>query len=88
MHQKMRVQTTGKFSGLGIEVTMQNGFVKVVSPIDETPAAEAGLQPEDFILSVDGDSLMGLSLNEAVEKLRGPVGSKMYLLSSAAQKNR
>lgn len=77
--QKMRVQTSGKFGGLGIEVTMQNGFVKVVSPIDETPAAEAGLQPEDFILSVDGDSLMGLSLNEAVEKLRGPVGSKITI---------
>ena len=77
--QKMRVQTSGKFGGLGIEVTMQNGFVKVVSPIDETPAAKAGLQPEDYILSVDGESLMGLSLNEAVEKLRGPVGSKIII---------
>ena len=77
--QKMRVQTSGKFGGLGIEVTMQNGFVKVVSPIDETPAAEAGLQPEDYILSVDGESLMGLSLNEAVEILRGPIGSKITI---------
>ena len=73
--QDMQVQTRGEFGGLGIEVTMENGLIKVVSPIDETPAFRAGLQPGDLIIQLNGEAVMGLSLNEAVEKMRGPVGS-------------
>ena len=73
--QDMQVQTRGEFGGLGIEVTMENGLIKVVSPIDETPAFRAGLQPGDFITHLNGEAVMGLALNEAVEKMRGPVGS-------------
>ena len=83
--KKMQVQTKGKFGGLGIEVTMENGFVKVVSPIDDTPADKAGLQPEDLIISVDGISIVGLTLNEAVEKLRGPIGSNVKIAVQRAQ---
>ena len=83
--KKMQVQTKGKFGGLGIEVTMENGFVKVVSPIDDTPADKAGLQPEDLIISVDGVSIVGLTLNEAVEKLRGPIGSNVKIAVQRAQ---
>jgi len=75
----MRVQTKGEFGGLGIEVTMENGFVKVVSPIDETPAAEAGIEAGDFITHIDGDSVLGLSLAEAVDSMRGPVGSDIII---------
>ncbi len=77
--EKMQVQTKGRFGGLGIEVTMDKGFVKVVSPIDDTPAAEAGLQPEDFIIAVDGDTILGMTLSEAVERLRGPIGSEVKI---------
>ena len=83
--RKMQVQTTGRFGGLGIEVTMESGFVKVVSPIDDTPAAKAGLQPEDLIVTVDDVSLVGLTLAEAVEKLRGPVGSEIRIMVQRAQ---
>ena len=83
--QKMQVQTRGKFGGLGIEVTMENGFVKVVSPIDDTPADEAGILPEDLIISVDGESIVGLTLNDAVEKLRGPIGSNVKISVQRAQ---
>jgi len=75
--QDMQVQTRGEFGGLGIEVTMENGLVKVVSPIDDTPAFRAGLQPGDFIVQLNGDAVMGLTLNDAVEKMRGPVGSEL-----------
>ncbi|MGG7564671.1 S41 family peptidase [Rhodovulum sp. DZ06] len=75
----MRVQTKGEFGGLGIEVTMENGFVKVVSPIDETPAAEAGLEAGDFITHIDGQSVLGLTLAEAVDVMRGPVGSDIII---------
>ncbi len=75
----MQVQTKGEFGGLGIEVTLENGLVKVVSPIDETPAARAGLKPGDFITHLDGEQVMGLSLQEAVEKMRGPVNSDIKL---------
>ncbi|RMH45548.1 MAG: S41 family peptidase [Alphaproteobacteria bacterium] len=75
----MRVQTRGEFGGLGIEVTMENGFVKVVSPIDDTPAARAGLQAGDFITHIDGESVLGMNLNEAVDKMRGPVGSEIRI---------
>ncbi len=75
----MQVQVRGEFGGLGIEVTMENGLVKVVSPIDDTPAAKAGLKPGDFITQIDGEPIMGLSLNDAVERMRGPVGSEIKL---------
>ncbi|MBF0335388.1 MAG: PDZ domain-containing protein, partial [Alphaproteobacteria bacterium] len=75
----MQVQTRGEFGGLGIEVTMENGFVKVVSPIDDTPAYRAGLQPGDFITHLDGEPVSGLSLNEAVDRMRGPAQSDIRL---------
>ncbi|MFQ5438013.1 MAG: S41 family peptidase [Paracoccaceae bacterium] len=75
----MQVQTRGEFGGLGIEVTQEKGFVKVVSPIDGTPAAEAGIQSGDFITQVDGESVQGLTLNEAVDLMRGPVGSEIVI---------
>ncbi|WP_264211579.1 S41 family peptidase [Leisingera thetidis] len=76
---KMRVQTRGEFGGLGIEVTQEEGFVKVVSPIDGTPADEAGVEAGDFITHVDGESVLGLSLDEAVTLMRGPVGSEIVI---------
>ena len=75
----MRVQTRGEFGGLGLEVTQEEGFVKVVSPIDGTPAAAAGMEAGDFITAVDGESLLGLTLDEALEYLRGPVGSEVII---------
>ena len=75
----MKVQTKGEFGGLGIEVTMDNGLVKVVTPIDETPAAKAGVKPGDFISEIDGQQVMGLTLSEAVEKMRGPVGTSVKI---------
>ena len=75
----MQVQTRGEFGGLGIEVTQENGLVKVVSPIDDTPAARAGLQPNDLIIAIDGEQVTGLSLQEAVERMRGPVNSSIKL---------
>ena len=77
--EKMREQTRGEFGGLGIEVTQEEGFVKVVSPIDGTPADEAGMEAGDFITHVDGESVLGLTLNEAVERMRGPVGSEIVI---------
>ena len=75
----MRVQTRGEFGGLGIEVTMENELVKVVTPIDETPAARAGVLAGDLISKIDGENVRGLSLNEAVEKMRGPVNTPIVL---------
>ena len=75
----MRVQTRGEFGGLGIEVTQEEGFVKVVSPIDGTPADDAGLEAGDFITHVDGESVLGLTLDEAVDMMRGPVGSEIII---------
>ncbi|MGC9419537.1 MAG: S41 family peptidase [Rhodovulum sp.] len=75
----MQVQTRGEFGGLGIEVTQEEGFVKVVSPIDGTPADEAGIEAGDFITHVDGESVLGLTLDEAVEMMRGPVGSEIVI---------
>ncbi|MEM6619814.1 MAG: S41 family peptidase [Pseudomonadota bacterium] len=75
----MQVQTRGEFGGLGIEVTQENGFVKVVAPIDDTPAAEAGVESGDFITQVDGKSTLGMSLDEAVDLMRGPVGSEIVI---------
>ena len=81
-YEEMREQTKGEFGGLGIEVTMENGFVKVVAPIDDTPAARAGIQAGDFITHINGESVLGLTLSEAVEKLRGPVGSEVTITIS------
>lgn len=75
----MRTQTRGEFGGLGIEVTQEEGFVKVVSPIDGTPAEAAGIESGDFITHVDGESLLGLPLDDAVELMRGPVGSEIVI---------
>src|SRR5437870_1462588 len=74
-----KVQTRGEFGGLGIEVSMESGLVKVVSPIDDTPAARAGLKPADLITHLDGTPVQGLTLPEAVEKMRGPVNSEITL---------
>ena len=76
---EMREQTRGEFGGLGIEVTQEDGFVKVVSPIDDTPAFKAGMEAGDFITHVDGESILGLQLDEAVELMRGPVGSEIVI---------
>ena len=75
----MQVQTKGEFGGLGIEVTMENGVVKVVAPIDETPAAKAGIQANDLVTHLDGDQIVGLTLEQAVEKMRGPVNTPITL---------
>src|SRR6056297_1233111 len=77
--ENMQVQTRGEFGGLGIEVTQEDGFVKVVSPMDGTPADQAGVEAGDFITHVDGESLLGLTLNEAVDMMRGPVGSEIVI---------
>ncbi|MBT6565840.1 S41 family peptidase [uncultured Candidatus Puniceispirillum sp.] len=81
----MKVQTQGRFGGLGIEITMENGMVKVVSPIDDTPAAKAGIQPEDYIIAVDDESIIGMSLSDAVDRLRGKIGSKVTVKVQRAQ---
>ncbi len=75
----MRVQTKGEFGGLGIEVTMENGLVKVVSPIDDTPAFRAGIEAGDLITHLDAKPVQGLSLNEAVDMMRGPISSTIKL---------
>ena len=78
-YKDMQVKTKGKFGGLGIEITMEDGVVKVVSPIDETPAANAGMKSGDLIIGINGESIRGLSINDAVSQLRGPVGSKVVI---------
>ncbi len=75
--EDMKVQTKGEFGGLGIEVTLENGFVKVISPIDNTPAYKAGIKAGDYITHLNKKSVIGLTLDEAVNKMRGPVGSKL-----------
>ncbi len=75
----MQVQTRGEFGGLGIEVTMEDGVIKVVAPIDETPAAKAGVMANDFITHIDDEPVQGLTLNQAVDKMRGPVNTKIKL---------
>ena len=76
---EMKIQTKGEFGGLGIEVTMENGLVKVVSPIDDTPAAKAGIQSGDYISHIDEEAVMGLTLSEAVDKMRGPVNTELKI---------
>ncbi|MGC2125102.1 MAG: S41 family peptidase [Xanthobacteraceae bacterium] len=75
----MPVQTRGEFGGLGIEVTMEDGLIKVVAPIDDTPAAKAGVMANDIITKLDDEAVQGLTLNQAVDKMRGPVNSKIKL---------
>src|SRR5437870_2878735 len=75
----MQVQTRGEFGGLGIEVTMEDGLIKVVAPIDETPAAKAGIMANDIITHLDDEPVQGLTLNQAVDKMRGPENSKIKL---------
>ena len=77
--EDMQVDTRGAFGGLGIEVTQEDGFVKVVAPMDGTPASQAGIQSGDFITHVNGEAILGLTLSEAVDKMRGPVGSEVSL---------
>jgi carboxyl-terminal processing protease len=78
-YKDMQVQTRGEFGGLGIEVTMENQVIKVVSPIDDTPASKAGIQPGDLIFALDGQPVMGLTLQEAVDKMRGKVGEPIKI---------
>ena len=78
-YDEMQVETKGEFGGLGIEVTQEDGFVKVVSPIDDTPAYRAGIEAGDFVTHIDGESILGLTLNDAVELMRGPVGEEIVL---------
>ncbi|HXP32323.1 MAG TPA: S41 family peptidase [Stellaceae bacterium] len=78
-YREMMVQTRGEFGGLGMQVTMENGLVKVVSPIDDTPAAHAGMKPGDLILAIDDVPVADMSLSDAVERLRGPVGTNVTL---------
>lgn len=85
-YDDMKVQTQGAFGGLGIEVTMDGGLVKVVSPIDDTPAAKAGIQPGDLITHLDGEQVQGLTLAQAVDKMRGPAGSTLKLTIRRAGK--
>ncbi len=75
----MQVQTRGEFGGLGIEVTMEEGLIKVVAPIDETPASKAGVMANDIITKLDDEQVQGLTLNQAVEKMRGPTNTKIKL---------
>ena len=75
----MRVQTRGEFGGLGIEVTQEDGFVRVITPMDDTPAFAAGVEAGDFITHVNGEALLGLTLEQAVDMMRGPVGSEITI---------
>lgn len=77
--KKSQEQTSGQFGGIGIQVTMENGWVKVISPIDDTPGAEAGIQAGDFITEIDGEPVLGMSLDDAVKKMRGPPGADIVL---------
>jgi carboxyl-terminal processing protease len=77
--EDMQVQTKGEFGGLGIEVTQEEGFIKVIAPMDDTPAAKAGILAGDYITHVNGESVSGLMLDEAVEKMRGPIGSEIII---------
>ena len=78
-YEEMSVQTKGEFGGLGIEVTMENGIIKVVSPIDDTPAAKAGIMANDLITKIDGEQVQGMTLNQAVDKMRGKIGAAIIL---------
>ena len=79
LFNEMQTETSGKFGGLGIEVTMESGVVKVISPIDDTPASKAGIKAGDYIVKIDNNQVQGKSLSEAVDLMRGPVGSGIEL---------
>ena len=85
--KEMQVQTKGEFGGLGMEVTLDKGVVKVVAPIDDTPAAKAGIQAGDYITHIDGKSVVGWTLKEAVDKLRGPVDTKVTIKVKRGEKD-
>lgn len=78
-YSDFQIQIKGEFSGVGIEVTMEGGLIKVISPIDDTPAAKAGLKTGDFIAAIDGKSIQGMALNDAIDKMRGTAGTKVTL---------
>ena len=78
-YNDMQITTKGQFGGVGIEVTQEDGLIKVISPIDGTPAAKAGIKSGDRIAGIDGQSIAGQPLNEAIDKMRGPEGSKVTL---------
>ena len=78
-YKEMQIDTSGKFGGLGIQITMEEGFVKVISPIDDTPAFEAGVKAGDFITQIDGSPVVGMTLSEAVELMRGKPGSDITI---------
>ena len=86
-YKDMQIQTKGEFGGLGIEVTMDNGVIKVVSPIDDTPASKAGIQSGDLIFALDGEPVQGLTLQEAVEKMRGKPGQPIKISVRRAGKD-
>jgi carboxyl-terminal processing protease len=86
-YREMRVQTSGEFGGLGMQVTMDNGAVKIISPIDDTPAAKAGMQPNDLIIAIDNAPVSDMTLSEAVDKLRGAIGTQVKLLVKRGQQN-
>ena len=79
-YNDLKISTTGKFGGLGIEVSMKDGLVEVVAPIEDTPAAKAGLLPGDLIGQINGEQVRGMALSDAVDKMRGPVGTKVKLV--------
>ncbi|MFX7306624.1 PDZ domain-containing protein, partial [Acinetobacter baumannii] len=78
-YRDMQVQTRGEFGGLGIEVTQEGGYIKVISPIDDTPAFRAGVKPGDLITHLNGNSVQGLTLQEAVEQMRGERGTSIRI---------
>jgi len=84
--KEMQTQTRGEFGGLGIEVTMEEGLIKVVAPIDETPAARAGILANDTITQINGEPVQGQTLNQAVDKMRGPVNSSVKLTIQRKEK--
>jgi carboxyl-terminal processing protease len=86
-YREMRVQTSGEFGGLGMQVTMENGAVKVISPIDDTPAAHAGIQPNDLVIAIDGDPVSDMTLSEAVDRMRGAIGTSVKLLVKRGSKD-
>ena len=79
LYQNMQTETSGEFGGLGIEVSMESGVVKVISPLDNSPATRAGVKAGDYIIKIDGNQVQGKTLNEAVEMMRGPVGSDIEI---------
>ena len=82
----MQTETHGEFGGLGIEVTMEEGLIKVIAPIDDTPAARAGILANDIITQISGEPVQGLTLHQAVDKLRGPVNSSVKLTIQRKEK--